>query len=94
MVRRGHELQTAYSVARTLHRDPNDLIQKADDRPDCTKGRLAIGHLITSLLYGVTPTDPMRLAAAAVLLGLVAFLASDIPVRHALRTDPAEAPRR
>ncbi len=29
LVRRGDVLQTAYGVARTLHRDPNDLIQKA-----------------------------------------------------------------
>jgi len=44
--------------------------------------------LISSLLFGVTATDPMTFVLTVVLLGAVTLLASYIPSRRAARTDP------
>ncbi|HSM88058.1 MAG TPA: ABC transporter permease [Candidatus Limnocylindrales bacterium] len=46
---------------------------------------------ISSLLVGVSPTDPLTLAAAALLLAGVGFLASLIPARRAMRVEPLRA---
>ncbi len=52
-------------------------------------GAAAFGRLLTSLLYGVEPSDPIALSAAiAVLLG-TAVLATWGPARRAARVDPA-----
>jgi ABC-type antimicrobial peptide transport system permease subunit len=54
---------------------------------------LALGRLISSLLFSVTPSDPATLSSvAAVTLG-AAFLASWIPARRAARTSPMTALR-
>lgn len=50
-------------------------------------------RLIASQLYGVTPMDPLTIAAVAVLLTTVAMLACVIPARHAARVDPLRALR-
>jgi len=49
---------------------------------------LAITRLLSSLLFGVTATDPLTFAAVAGLLSIVALLASYIPARRAMRLDP------
>lgn len=55
---------------------------------------LAFTRLLSKLLCGVTPTDPVTFATApAVLLG-VAVLASWLPARRAARIDPLLALRR
>jgi len=50
---------------------------------------LAATRLLRSLLYGVSPTDPLIFVAAALLLALAALGASWIPALRAARTDPA-----
>lgn len=53
----------------------------------------AATRLISSLLFGVTATDPLTFVAVAVILCGVALLASYIPARRAMRFDPTEALR-
>jgi predicted permease len=53
----------------------------------------ATWKLIKSLLYGLTPADPVALTAATMLMFAVAALASYIPARRASHTDPIVALR-
>jgi putative ABC transport system permease protein len=43
---------------------------------------------VSSLLYGVHPTDAPTFAAVAIFLAIVGILACYIPARRALHTDP------
>jgi ABC-type antimicrobial peptide transport system permease subunit len=52
-----------------------------------------IGKLSSSLLYHVSPVDPIVLATAAVVLSAAATLASYLPARRATRIAPLEALR-
>ncbi len=54
-------------------------------------GALASTRLMESLLYEVTPTDPLTHGAVALLLASVAAFATWIPARRAARVDPVEA---
>jgi putative ABC transport system permease protein len=54
-------------------------------------GAVGLGRLAAALLFGVTPTDPAALAAAAVILTAVSVAACYIPARRAARVDPAVA---
>jgi ABC-type lipoprotein release transport system permease subunit len=54
---------------------------------------LALSRLIGSLLYGITPNDPVTLIGVAVGLMAVAAVASWLPAMRAARIDPIEALR-
>ena len=54
---------------------------------------LATAKLIKSFLFGVTPNDPLALAAAVGILALAAILAGYLPARNASRIDPMIALR-
>jgi predicted permease len=51
-------------------------------------GSLASTRFLSSLLFGVTATDPLTFAAVIILLALVALAACYIPARQAVRVDP------
>jgi predicted permease len=53
----------------------------------------ALGRAARSLLYGLTGTDPMVVAGATILLGLVAFTAGYLPARRASKISPMQALR-
>jgi putative ABC transport system permease protein len=52
-----------------------------------------VTRVLTDMLFGVTPRDPLTFAGVPVLLLLVALLACYIPARRATRIDPLSALR-
>jgi len=54
---------------------------------------LAAGRLVTSLLFGVRPRDPVQLAGAALVLAAATVAAAYLPARRAARLDPMAALR-
>jgi ABC-type antimicrobial peptide transport system permease subunit len=54
---------------------------------------LAGGRLISTLLYGVSPRDPVVFAATTTLLLVISMLASWLPARRAARLNPLDALR-
>ena len=56
-------------------------------------GALAGGRFLSSMLFGVRPTDPLTIVAVLVLLTGVAVLAMFVPAQRAARLDPLVALR-
>jgi putative ABC transport system permease protein len=56
-------------------------------------GAFLLTRLMAGLLFNVRPGDPLTFLAVALMLGLVAALASYVPGRRATRVDPVIALR-
>lgn len=51
------------------------------------------GRFVETVVYGLSPNDPLTIAAAVVLIAGVTALASGLPARRASNVDPMEALR-
>jgi putative ABC transport system permease protein len=56
-------------------------------------GAFGVTHVVASLLYNITPTDPVTFAGASLFLVAVAMFASYVPTRRATAVDPLIALR-
>jgi ABC-type antimicrobial peptide transport system permease subunit len=56
-------------------------------------GAVALGRVISSMLYGLKPWDPLTLMVATGLLVMVALLAGWVPARRAASVEPMQALR-
>jgi ABC-type antimicrobial peptide transport system permease subunit len=85
-----------------LGAEPRDILLLAF-RPGVTLACIGIGvglpaglgaaRLMSSLLFGVAPYDPLTFGAVVAVLALVALAACGIPARRAIRIAPAAALR-
>jgi putative ABC transport system permease protein len=56
-------------------------------------GALAVTRFLRTMLFGVSPFDPISFVGVALALTAIALLASYIPARRAAKVDPVEALR-
>ena len=56
-------------------------------------GCAAVSQVLSNVLYGLGAHDPVAFAGVPLFLLAVAFLASYIPARRAMRVDPATSLR-
>jgi ABC-type antimicrobial peptide transport system permease subunit len=58
-----------------------------------TIAALASAKVMAAIVFGVSASDPLTLAAVVATLALVAFMASLVPACRALRLDPVKVLR-
>jgi ABC-type antimicrobial peptide transport system permease subunit len=56
-------------------------------------GALFLSRLMSRMLYGVRPDDPLTFGTVTLVLGLAALAAICVPARRATRVDPMVALR-
>ena len=56
-------------------------------------GAMVVTRIMSSLLYDISPTDPLTFLCVALLLTIVVMLACYVPARRAAKIDPMEALR-
>ena len=56
-------------------------------------GAFVLSSRISEFLYQVEPTEPLAFVLVTVFVVLIAFIASYLPARKALRIDPMQALR-
>jgi ABC-type lipoprotein release transport system permease subunit len=56
-------------------------------------GAAVVARLMSALLYGLSPADPITFALVPVALGVIVFVATFIPALRAVRLDPVAALR-
>jgi ABC-type lipoprotein release transport system permease subunit len=56
-------------------------------------GAALLSRMISTVLYGVAPFDPVTLGSVTTLLALVGFTAVYVPARRAAKSDPMESLR-
>lgn len=79
---------SAEAVRRRIVKDT--LVLTALGLPVGLVGALLAGRFLRSLLFGVTPLDPVTYAAVVVLLGGVSVAAGYVPARRAATANPAD----
>ena len=56
-------------------------------------GAWLLTRAMNTLLFGVTPTDPLTFVIVPAVIAVVALVASYVPARRAMRLDPVRALR-
>ncbi len=96
--RRGREIGVRMALGAQIH-DILRMVVYEGMRPTLIGvaiglgGALALGRVLSSVIYGVSATDPLTFGAVSVLLAGVAFLASFLPALRAARIEPMRALR-